>query len=531
MSQIKQLLLLYEQGKGKRTIASILGMSKNTVKSYLQKLEGLLSDNTTPTSISELVKLDNPVLEAKFHAGNPAYKFEVIRYRELQDQMPYLLKELKKKGVTRRLLWEEYKSSHPKGYQYSQFCFHIHQQKVAASPSMVLTHLVGDKLFIDFAGTGLSYIDRQTGEIIHCQVFVACLAYSQYSFVIAVPSQRLQDFLYALKKCLEHLGGVPAALVVDNLKSGVIKAHRYEPQLHQALCDFANHYGTTVIPTRTAKPKDKALVENLVNITYWRVYAKLRNHTFFSIQDLNKAIEEKVREHNQTRMQQKPYCREERFLADEKKHLQPLPEQAFELKYYNWLKVSKNNHVYLSEDKHYYSVPYQYIGKKVKVIYTRNMVYLFSEGIQIAVHIRSYVQGAYSTTKEHLHSHHRHYADRSPDYYLSKVKNQSSALYEYMTELFNQDKHPEQLYKTCDGLLSLLRKSDKDLFEKACQIGLENKVYSYYFIKNCLENKTVFTSDLQPSKPLPTHNNIRGKERFEQLEINYYKTDSKRNDQ
>lgn len=527
MSQIKQLLLLYQQKKGKKTIATVLGMSKNTVKSYIQKLEVLLTDTTSPTSIAELIKLDNPLLEAKFHAGNPAYKIEEERYRELQKQMPYLLKELSsKRGVTRLLLWEEYKQSHPNGYQYSQFCFHLQQQQIAASPSMVLTHLPGDKLFIDFAGSTLSYVDRQTGEEINCQVFIASLPYSDYSFVMAVPGQTIPDFLYALRKCLEHLGGVPAALVPDNLKSAVVKADRYEPKINVAMADFASHYGTTVIPARAAKPKDKALVENQVKLVYLRVYAKLRNQTFFSLYDLNKAIEEKVKDHNQTRMQQKPYCREERFLAEEKKHLGSLPEQIFELKHYKQLKVAKNNHVYLSDDKHYYSVPYQHIGKKVKVIYTRSMVYIFDESEQIAAHIRNYKQGSYSTTKEHLHSHHRHYADRSPRYYLNKAKARSAIFYEYMSHLFNQNKHPEQLYKTCDGLLSLSRKADKTLFERACQIGLENHIYSYGFIKNCLENKTVLVEPPKRAKPLPKHKNIRGKESFNQLEINFYHPES-----
>lgn len=238
---------------------------------------------------------------------------------------------------------------------------------------------------------------------------------------------------------------------------------------------------------------------------------------------LNKAIAEKVREHNQTRMQQKPYCREERFLSEEKKHLQPLPANRFELKYYKQLKVAKNNHVYFSEDKHYYSVPYQYIGKKVKMVYTARMVYLFYGGKQIAVHIRSYKPSSYSTDKEHLCSHHRHYADRSPAYYLDLGKRQSADLYNLLEALFKQtDKHPEQLYKSCDGLLSLSRKSDKSTFEKACRVALENGIYSYGFIKNFLSNKMnhVLEDDKDPT-PLPIHKNIRGREYYRQVEINF----------
>jgi transposase len=317
MSQIKQLLLLHKQGKGKKTIARILGISKNTVKDYLQKLETLVNAGDG-LAIDGLVKLEGPVLEAKFHSGNPAYK-EEKRYDYFKKQIPYFLKELKRKGVTRHLLWQEYHGQQTDAYSYSQFCFHLQQQLIAANPSMVLEHKPGDKLFIDYAGSKLYYTDQDTGEIIACEVFVACLPFSDYCFVMALPSQKIPDFLYGLECCLISLGGVPAALVPDNFKSAVIKASRYEPAINRALDDFANHYGTTVIPARSKSPKDKALVENQVKLIYSRVYAKLRNMQFFDLDSLNKAIAQKVREHNQTRMQQKPYCREERFISEEKK--------------------------------------------------------------------------------------------------------------------------------------------------------------------------------------------------------------------
>lgn len=515
MSQIKQLLLLHQQGKGKKTIARILGISRNTVREYLQKL-AILTNSGNALTVQVLISLENPVLEAKFHSGNPAYK-EEKRYDYFKKKLPWFLQELKRKGVTRHLLWQEYKEQNADAYSYSQFCFHLQQQIIASNPSMVLEHKPGDKLFIDFAGSKLHYTDRSTGELIACEVFVACLPFSDYGFVMALPSQKIPDFLHGLECCLISLGGVPAALVPDNLKSAVIKANRYEPTINQAMNDFATHYSTTVIPARARSPKDKALVENQVKLIYTRVYARLRNMQFFDLDSLNKAIIEKVREHNQTRMQQKPYCREERFLSEEKKHLQLLPESRFELKYYKQLKVAKNNHVYFSDDKHYYSVPYQYIGKKMKVIYTGRMVYFFNEGKQIAVHIRSYKPSAYSTDKEHLCSHHRHYTDRSPAYYLDLGKKQSADLYHLLEALFKQtDKHPEQLYKSCDGLLSLSRKSDKNTFEKACRIALENGIYSYGFIRNFLSNKmnNALQDDKAPT-PLPTHKNIRGREYYQ----------------
>jgi hypothetical protein len=220
-------------------------------------------------------------------------------------------------------------------------------------------------------------------------------------------------------------------------------------------------------------------------------------------------------------MQQKPYCREEKFFADEKHLLQPLPEESFELKYYRELKVAKNNHIYLAQDKHYYSVPFTYIGLDVNVIYTRSMLYIYARAQQIAVHIRDYKQGGYTTDNEHLCSAHQHYMDRSPDYYLNKSKLKSELLYQLLGHLFAQNRHPEQLYRTCDGLLNLERKTDKKDFDKACQMAIEYQKYSYTFVLNILKNKMTHEPETKQSQPLPTHQNIRGKEYYTQSTINF----------
>jgi transposase len=513
MSQIKQLIQLHQQGKSIKFIARSLAISKNTVKAYLEKVA------SSEIDVQALLKLDDPILEGEFHAGNPAYKDE--RYEHFVGKLDYFAKELHRKGVTRMLLWEEYRQDYPQGYGHSQFSFHLTQQLIARKPSMVLQHTAGEKLFIDFAGAKLSYVDLQTGQVIYCQVFVACLPYSDYSFALAVKSQSVEDFIYALGCCLREFGGVPQVLVPDNLKSAIVKASIYEPDVNHALEDFANHYSTTVIPARARKPKDKALVENQVKMIYTRVYAKLRNQQFFDLVSLNKAIREKIRDHNQTRMQQKPYCREERFLADERHLLGQLPEESFEMKYYRELKVAKNNHIYLTLDKHYYSVPFAYIGLQVKVIYTRTLVRIYAKGTQIALHIRDYRQGGYTTDKEHLCSHHQHYLDRSPQYYLQKANEKSETLYQLVQLVFEQQRHPEQLYKTCDGLLSLQRKTDPDIFKKACLMAIEHKNLSYTFILNILKNKMTGQQETKQEQPLPNHINIRGKEYYIQSTLKF----------
>lgn len=513
MSQIKQLIQLHQQGKSIKFIARSLGISKNTVKVYLQKV------SSSEFDLPSMLKMDDPILDGEFHAGNPSYKDE--RYDHFIGKLDYFQKELPRKGVTKQLLWEEYRQSYPMGYSHSQFCFHLKQQLIARKPSMVLQHNAGEKLYIDFAGSRLSYVDPETGQIIYCQVFVACLPYSDYSFCMAVRSQSVEDFIYALDCCLREIGGVPKVLVPDNLKAAIIKANNYEPDVNRALEDLANHYETTVIPARPRKPKDKALVENQVKMIYTRVYAKLRNQQFFDLSSLNKAIREKIREHNQTRMQQKPYCREERFLADERHLLYPLPEEPFEMKYYRELRVAKNNHIYLAKDKHYYSVPFAYTGSQTKVIYTRTMVKIYSKAVQIAVHIRDYKMGGYTTNKEHLCSTHNHYLDRSPSYYIAKAKEKTETLYQLVQLVFEQQRHPEHLYRACDGLLSLQRKTDTEIFKKACQMAIDHKNYSYSFILNILKNKMTEQQQTKQDQPLPEHKNIRGKAYYTQSTLKF----------
>lgn len=514
MGTIKQLLQMHGQGLKYKVIARSLKMSKNTVKSYLRKV------SESGVDIKDLLELDDPVLEMWFHAGTAAYPDK--RFEDFKERLDYLVEELGRRHITKRLLWEEYRSDNPNGYMYSQFCFHLSQHLLARNPSMVLTHQPGEKLFVDFAGDKISYTDRDTGEIIRCQVFVACMPYSDYSFAMAVRHQSIEDFLYALSCCLEALGGVPQVVVPDNLKAAIIKASRYEPDINQALEDFANHYQFTVVPARVSKPRDKALIENQVRLIYNRIYAKLRNQQFFDLPSLNHAIKEKNREHTQTRMQQKPYTREELFLAEEKPLLRPLPLQPFELKYYRLLKVAHNNHVYLAQDKHYYSVPYMLTGSKVKVIYTRTMVYIYSKGEQVAVHIRDYKQAGYTTNADHLCSRHRHYLQRSPQYYIGQAEEKSLLLGHLVQKMFDDGRHPELNYRSCDGLLNLYRKTDQADFEKACQIAIEHQVYSYRFVKRIIENRMTGEEPApEIEKPLPAHANIRGKEYYSQTTINF----------
>lgn len=307
---------------------------------------------------------------------------------------------------------------------------------------------------------------------------------------------------------------MPQALVPDNLKAAVIKADRYEPTLNRCMEDFANHYGAVVVPARPGKPQDKSLVENQVKLIYTRVFARLRNVQFFDIHSLNEAIKECVLKHNQTRMQQKPYCREERFLSAEKHLLGELPAERFQMKHYSELKVAANGHIYLKRDLHYYSVPYVHIGAKAKVIYTRSMVHIYIKGKQVAVHIRSYQKSGYSTVAEHLSSQHQVYQQRSPDYYIDRAHKHSPEFHLLVQTIFQQNRYPEQLYKTCDGLMRLQRAFPDQDFIQACEYALKHHVFTYRFIENVLKNGTAAPLERTPERPLPEHHNIRGRDYY-----------------
>ena len=506
MSTIKQLLQLHESGASNRQIAKTLGLDKSTVNSYVRKFK------LGRMQIKELLELDDPVLEGKFSAGTAAYTDK--RFDDFKDMLPWLESELGRKHVTRYILWQEYLIRYPSGYRYTQFCFHLNQHLVARKPTAVLIHEAGEKLFVDFSGDKLEYIDIETGEVIQVNIFVACLPFSDYAFIMGVEHQTTDDFLYALSCCLKSLGGCPKILVPDNLKAAVIKADRYEPELNRVMEDFANHYGMVVIPARAGRPRDKALVENQVQIIYSRVFAKLRNHHFFSLAELNAALFEKTLEHNQTRMQRRDYSRQEKFLADEKHLLRALPATEFEIKYYTQLRVGTNNCIYLGRDRHYYSVPYIYIGQNVQVIYTRTLVRIFCKNECIATHQRV-VGFGYSTVNEHLCSTHQYYHDRHPDRYIQIARKRSETLAKIITRIFESPKPPELFYKTCDGLLSLCRKTDPVRFENACQIALVEGIFSYRFIKSLIEGKSLLMeTQLQEQEhiPLPSpQENIRGK--------------------
>lgn len=514
MSKLKQVLRWKEEGYSNRKIAQLVGLNKETVNNYISRAKA------DSLSQKELLQLDDYVLDIRLRGGNAAYtdtRFEVFK-----KHLPYFVEQMADphNHVTLYQLWIEYKANNPDGYELTQFRYHYRQNTLATQKvSTILAdlHVPGAKIYLDFSGDKLSYVDIATGELIKVQTFVACLPASDYAFAMAVPSQREEDFVYAFIQCLHHLGGVPKIIVPDNLKAAVIKANRYDPSLNQLLEDMGNHYGAVIMPARPRHPKDKANVEGMVKTIYNRVYAPLRNRLFYSLSELNDAIAEQVKWHNQKRMQLKPYTREEQFLSVEKPALRPLPENDFEIRFRTRLKVQFNGCILLGRDKHYYSVPHQYAGRQVDVDYTRSLVKIYANKECIATHVRDTTAGKYTLINEHLASHCQAWRSRSKEYYINKALPVMEEMATLMSYMFTTGNQPEEVYyNSCEALLHLQRGTDPLLFQEACNAALSRGIYSYKFVKNIVENKGygLMKKD-KPRSPKTSHDNIRGASAFQ----------------
>jgi len=380
MSKLKRLLQLHSQGKSKLFISKYLELSRNIVDKYI--LQYRLLD----LPLEEIEKLTDTDLDKLFFVQ---VKEDLApRQKVLYSFFPYMEKELRKTGVTRQLMWEEYISKHPDGIKRSQFNEHYNRWCKKVNPVMHMSHKAGDKMYVNYAGKTLQLVDKDSAEVHQVQFFVAILGSSQYTYAEASLSQGKEDFISSVENALHFFGGVPAAIVPDNLRSAVTKSNRYEPTLNETFFDFAEYYGTTILPARAFKPRDKSLVEGAVKILYTRGYSTLRDKIFFSLKEVNVAIREALKAHNSAKLSGRPYSRQGLFTEVEKQTLSPLPIKRYELKQQSFATVMLNGHVYLGQDKHYYSVPYQFIRKKVKLLYSAGQVKVYYKYNRIAIHPR-----------------------------------------------------------------------------------------------------------------------------------------------
>jgi transposase len=499
--ELLQLIQLKNKGMSNRQVALALGISRNTVNSYVSIFE------QHQLSYAQLTTFTEAALLELFPQAD--YK-DKERYEQLCGYFPYFKEELLKPGCTLLTLWQHYLLKHPQGYRYTQFVTYYNQWSQPVKASGILLHKAGEKLFVDFAGKKLSYIDPDTGELCAVEVFVALLPCSQYTYVQAVESQKREDFIACLNATLQWLGGVPKAIVSDNLRAAVSKGHKYAPQINKTLKSFALHYGCVIDPARPYHPQDKALVEGAVKLVYQRIYYPLSKQRFFSLRQLNDAIAEQVLLYNQYCFQTGNISRRQRFQQTEQAWLDPLPCAPYQLRYYKRVKVQKVSHIFLSEDKNYYSVPHRYIGQYVEVQYNRDRVEVFFHAERIASHSRSYKAGHYATLKEHMPSSHQVYSDWNPEHFIGKAKAVGDYTCLYITRLIGQYNYPELAYKQAQGILALGRQYTAERLEKACQRAWQHHYSSYHTLVRILEGKLEQENLPVPIQPIPAHENIRG---------------------
>lgn len=499
--RIKQLLLLKSKNKSNRKIALDIGIDRNTVNHYVKRLQ------SSGYSYDELLKLDELELQKLFPSKEA---LDQDRYAVLHGLFPGFVNELKKPGCTRQHLWRRYGQEYIDHYSYSQFCQLFSDWLDGKKASGKLNHTAGDKLYIDYAGKKLQIVDKDTGEIRDVEVFIGILPASSYTYVEASYDQTRESLVKSVGNCLRFFGGVPQAIIPDNLKSAVTKSSKYEPVLNKTFRDMGHYYGCVINPTRAYSPQDKALVEGAVKLVYQRIYYEISNMTFFSLKELNRQIHQLLERYNSYKLQTTGISRFKQFVEFEKEHLSPLPADPYKIKHYNRAKVQKMGYVFLSEQKNYYSVPYRYIGKHVEVQHTIDTVEIYSKKERIATHVKSHRKGHYTTIKDHLSSTHRYYQSWSRDFFVKMAAAIGINTAVYVAKLIDQQSYPEIGFKRSQGIISLKHKYPTQRIEAACEKALAYDICSYRIIENILKNHT----DMEPGQQqikheIKPHGNLR----------------------
>lgn len=499
--RIKQLVLLKSKNKSNRKIALDIGVDRNTVNQYVKKLQ------SSGHSYDELLKLDELELQKLFPSKEA---LDQDRYAVLHRLFPGFVNELKKPGCTRQHLWHRYSREHLDHYGYSQFCQLFSDWLDSKKVSGKLNHIAGDKLYIDYAGKKLQIVDKDTGEVRDVEVFVGILPASSYTYVEASYDQTRESLVKSVGNCLRFLGGVPQAIVPDNLKSAVTKSSKYEPVINKTFRDMGHYYGCVINPTRSYSPQDKALVEGAVKLVYQRIYYEISNMTFFSIEELNKQIRLLLERYNSYKLQTTGISRFKQFVELEQEYLNPLPAEPYKIKHYNRAKVQKMGYVFLSEQKNYYSVPYRYIGKHVEVQHTIDTVEIYSKKERIATHAKSHRKGNYTTIKNHLSSTHQYYQSWNKKFFVKMAAAIGINTAGYVSKLIDQQSYPEVGFKRSQGIISLKHKYPTQRIEAACEKALAYDICSYRIIENILKNHI----DMEPVQEqikhdIKPHGNLR----------------------
>lgn len=479
MRKIREILRLkVECHRSNQDIGKSLAISSSTVSGCLRRF----TDSKLGWPLPE--EVDDEALEHKLYP--PAQKITPIERGEIDWVVVH--QELRRKNVTLMLLWNEYREQHPQGLRYSQFCNLYHIWGNRLNVWMRQIHKAGEKLFVDYAGMTMPImVDVDTGEIHKAQIFVAVWGASSYTFIEASMSQSLPDWIASHVRALEFFVGAPEILVPDNLLSGVTKAHRYEPDINQTYTDMASYYGIAVIPARVSTPKDKPKVEKGVQDIERQILAKLRNRTFFSLTELNQALEPLLDEFNRQPFQKLPGSRLSQFENLDKPALRPLPTTPYE--FAEWKKAKAGADYHIELHGHFYSVPYTSVKKELDVRFTSKTVEIFFKSKRIASHMRGYHKNRYTTIVEHMPKAHQQYAEWTPERIINWAGKIGESTEQLMREIVTSRAHPQQGFRSCLGILRLGKSYGDQRLEAACERALSIGALNYKSIESILKNK------------------------------------------
>jgi transposase len=421
-----------------------------------------------------------------------------------------LHEELKRRSVTLVLLWQEYRAEHPDGYGYSRFCDLYGEWRRSVSATMRQTHVAGEKLFVDFAGDTVAVIDPLTGNTRAAHIFVAALGASNFTYAEARWSEGLADWIGAHVNALAAIGGVPRAVVCDNLKAGVTKPSRYEPGINRTYQELATHYGLAVLPTRIKKPRDKAKAEVAVQIVQRFVLARLRNRRFFSLDELNAAIRDCVADLNAKIMRKLGKSRRELFETIDRPALKPLPAEPYRYAEWKRARVAPDYHIEIAD--HYYSVPSRLIREVVEARITTTTVEIFHRGSRVASHAFSAARNRHTTIPEHMPSAHRRHAEWTPARLMQEAEKIGPATLALFEAIMRAKPHPEQGFRSCLGILRLAKDYGVERLDAACRRGNDIGARSYGSIASILKHglDRAHAHEKAPEGAPIQHANIRG---------------------
>jgi len=370
-------------------------------------------------------------------------------------------------------------------------------------------HVAGERMFVDYAGTTLEVVDGMTGEVRTCQLFVAVLGASNYTYAEATFSQRLVDWIGSHVRAFAFFGGITAQIVSDNLRSGITKACFYEPAVNRSYAEMAAHYGTAIVPARPRKPRDKAKVEVAVQVATRWIVAKLRNRRFFSLAELNAAIRELLTQLNDRITRHLGTSRRALFDEIERPALKPLPVEPYIYAEWKERKVAFDYHVEV--EHHYYSVPHTLLRERVWVRIAAHSIEVFHRGNRVAAHMRASSDRRHTTMPEHMPSSHRRYADWTPERIrrqAGEIGRNTAALLEI---IMRERPHPEQGFRACVGIIRLAKSYGRERLEAACGRALEIGARSYTSVNSILKNNLDARRPAAAADgPSITHRNIRG---------------------